>query len=329
MKPIVKKGYSFDDLLLVPLVTDMSSRQEVNIARAFELNDGSEMELKVPIFASPMKGITGINLVSRIGAVGGLGILHRFFNSPEEHIENIQQLEKAGNPYGIAVGLGSDLIEMAPNLKGLKVICVDVANGYLKPVRDYIRKVYELTKDLPIVVMAGNIADEKGVRSLHEAGASLLRVGIGPGKLCTTRNVTGVGVPQITAISDCDVGLGSVVADGGIRNSGDIVKALAVGADFVMLGSLFARVHESDNEGVIYGMASRKLQQEYYSIVRSVEGIEKKIDAPSISLDELLDELAWGIKSACTYVNAKNLDELAQNATFIEVGDAAIKKFEV
>jgi IMP dehydrogenase/GMP reductase len=301
----------------------------VDISRSIALNDSSELELKIPIFASPMKGITGINLVSRIGAVGGLGILHRFFSSPEEHVENIHQLEKSGHPYGIAVGLGSDLIEMAPDLKGLKVICVDVANGYLKPVREYTKKVSDLTKGLPIAVMAGNIADEEGVRSLHGSGASLLRVGIGPGRLCTTRNVTGVGVPQITAISDCDIGFGSLVADGGIRNSGDIVKALAIGAAFVMLGSLFARVHESDNEGVIYGMASRKLQQEHYSIVRSVEGIEKKIDAPSISVDELLDELAWGIKSACTYVNAKNLDELAQNATFIEVGDAAIKKFEV
>jgi IMP dehydrogenase len=173
--------------------------------------------------------------------------------------------------------------------------------------------------------MVGNVATYESARILADAGADMIRVGIGNGALCTTRNVTGVGVPQLTALDNCKDVDAIIVCDGGIRNSGDAVKALAAGADVLMMGSPFARTYESANNGIIYGQASRKLQEEYYHSVKSVEGLEKEIEK-DISLADLISEYTWGMRSAFTYLDAGNIKELQKNATWIEAGVGSIKK---
>ena len=149
----------------------------------------------------------------------------------------------------------------------------------------------------------------------------MIRIGIGSGNLCITRNVTGIGKPQLQAIWDCAIETNSkhfpaTVADGGLVSSGDMVKALAAGANFLMMGSLFATAYESDNDGHISGMASRHHQEEHYHAVRSVEGITQQVSKHNY-LKEMVEQWSWSIKSACTYVGAKNLSELRENARFI------------
>jgi len=318
---MIKKGYDFDDLLLIPRISSANSREDVDLSVTLS----EFLKLKIPIIASPMKGIVGPNLINKLSELGGMGILHRFQDASYSLGEEINDIKNSEN-YGVAVGLKDAFLVQKVLDFGSKLICIDVANGYLDSITRFcaVTKDYIIKNGYRCLLMAGNVATYQGVANLKNAGADLIRVGIGPGKLCTTRNVTGVGVPQLTAIQECGI-LDGVVADGGIRNSGDAVKALASGADVVMIGSLFAQCFESEHNGIIYGMASRRLQDEYYHSVKSIEGIEVPAEK-RVSLEDFINEFTNGIKSGMTYLNARNLTELYTNAEFIETGTGSIKK---
>ena len=328
------QGLDFDDVLLVPKFSGVNSREKVDIS----VRLSNHLTLDIPIIASPMKGITGLDLVLEIGKLGGIGILHRFYDNVDDWDFDVNTLD--GTNFGVALGLGDERYKFALDW-GAKIICIDVANGYLESVLKFTEKVAKWIRQNGYysLLMVGNVATLNGARNLKNAGADLIRVGIGSGNLCTTRNVTGVGVPQLTAIKKSSgyFQLGDygekhlkeayewkIIADGGIRNSGDAVKAFAFGADVVMLGSLLATTYESSNNGIIYGMASRAMQEEYYHSVKSVEGIEQRV-TPRQSLAEFIDEFTWGIKSACTYLDASTLRQL-RDADTITVGTGSIKK---
>ena len=319
------QGLDFDDVLLVPKFSGVNSREKVDIS----VRLSNHLTLDIPIIGSPMKGIMGINLVKELDKLGGIGILHRFWDLVFDWENDLEQLQ--GHNFGVAIGLNDPLLPNALD-SGANIICIDVANGYLESVLRYTENVATMVrqKGYYSLVMVGNVATATGARSLSDAGADLIRVGIGSGNLCTTRNITGVGVPQLTALrlaSSITEGkdiLPKMVADGGIRNSGDAVKAFAFGADVVMLGSLLATTYESSNNGIIYGMASRAMQEEYYHSVKSVEGIEQRV-TPRQSLAEFIDEFTWGIKSACTYLDAPTLRQLRGTKT-ITTGTGSIKK---
>ena len=323
---ITSKGYDFDDILLVPKTTDIDSRDEVDLS--VQLPNHSS--LAFPIFASPMKGIVGLNFIKEFNRLGGLGILHRFYNDPVIRATDILSLRDDGYEFGVAVGLDDQDIYKFALDNGAAIICVDVANGYtfrLHRICDELKN-YIINNNYSALLMAGNVVTPQGVESLVNCGVTFIRVGIGSGKLCTTRNNTGVGYPQLTAIHECANSItGGVylIADGGIRNSGDAVKALASGADFIMIGSLFSRTFESDNNGSIYGMASRKLQEEHYGIVKSVEGIELE-SKKDTSLLDFLTEFVQNMKSGFAYLNARNIEDLWANSTFVEVNKGTIKE---
>lgn len=324
----ISKGYDFDDLLLVPKPSKIKSRSDVCLGTRLS----NTVKLAFPIIVAPMKGIISPELMSEISRLGGIGILHRFFDNDlkknaEEASKVIQTINDAGCRYfGVSIGLedfqGLNLLEFGPD-----IICIDVANGNLESVRDWVRIVKNVVeqKHLNTLVMTGNVATYDAAKLLADAGADMIRVGIGNGALCTTRNITGVGVPQLTAIDNCKDVDAIIVSDGGIRNSGDAVKALAMGADVVMMGTPFARTYESANNGIIYGQASRKLQEEYYHSVKSVEGLEKEVEK-DILLADLIAEYTWGMRSAFTYLNAGNIKDLQKNATWVETGTGSIKK---
>ena len=310
------KGLDFDDILLVPKKSYIHSRSDVDIS--IELS--STLKLDIPIIASPMKGIVSPELIMRLSDLGGIGILHRFYKSKEEFYKDADEIRSDASKFGLSIGLNDDSYKELLDRYRPNILCIDIANGYLVDLQKFALEVKEFSfsHGYDTLIMAGNVVDFQGALDLYNYGVDLIRVGIGSGSLCTTRLVTGVGYPQLSAIMDTSVSSLNIISDGGIRSSGDIVKALAFGAKAVMIGSMFAETFESSNNGIIYGMASRQLQEEYYHNIKSVEGISREVRKTK-SLETLIDELSWGIKSACTYLNAKNLDELRKDTTFVEV----------
>lgn len=304
----------FDDVLLLPSLSDIISRELVDLS----INLSGKLKLNIPIIASPMRGIISTDIIKGLSLLGGIGILHRFYDNMDKLETDVKIIREY--KYGLAVGLGElDKVYLAID-NNVDIICIDVANGYLKSVRDFSSTVKNIIieRNSSVLLMSGNVVTSEGINSLVDSGVDLVRVGIGSGQLCTTRYIAGVGRPQLSAIADCHTEKGYIVADGGIRTSGDAVKAFVFGADLVMIGSLFAQTYESANDGIIYGMASRKLQEEYYHGVKSVEGISRE-ERKSKSLQEFITEFIYGIKSACTYLNASNLSELKKSDKFISL----------
>jgi IMP dehydrogenase len=315
--------HDFSNVFLVPKVSNVNSRDEVDLS----VRLSESLDLSIPIIASPMKGIISPELVAKMSDLGGIGIIHRF-QSEEELLLNIRKsLSLMNHPnranFGVAVGLNNKIYKDVLDY-GTSILCVDVANGYIDALSDYCYEVsnYINTYNYDCFLMSGNVVTFDGAKRLIDNGVGLVRVGIGTGSLCSTRQVTGIGRGQIDALQDCSLSKhkwAKIVADGGMKTSGDIVKALAAGADLVMLGSLLGKTYESSHDGMIYGMASKRLQEEYYHLdYKSIEGIEKEI-TKEISLEELISEIAWGMKSAFTYLGVRNIDELHKNAVFSEI----------
>lgn len=318
----MKKCYDFDDVLIKPIPSKVNSRTEVDIS--VKLSDF--LILQFPLIAAPMRGIVDAKFASLLSDLGGICILHRFYDSNEEEFNEINSLALGSKKYGVSIELHNKnydlLLEYEPS-----VINIDIANAYTESVLKYCEEVknYISKNNINTLLMSGNICTRKGVINLRDSGVDIVRYGIGGGGLCSTRNVTGIGVPQISALLDTyDINGVIICADGGLRTSGDFVKAIVAGADCGMAGSLFGQTYESPAENTIFGMASRKLNEMKYSQIKSIEGIEKAVEK-KYSLAQFVDEFSWGIRSAGTYLNAKNLDEIRKNGEFVIVGTGSIK----
>ena len=249
---------------------------------------------------------------------------------------------------GAALGITNDLLERAAALQneGVDIVTLDSAHGHSKGVIDALKLLKKNYKDLPVI--AGNIATTAGARALADAGADAVKVGIGPGSICTTRIVAGAGVPQLTAIMDATKALKSkgipVIADGGIRFTGDVVKALAAGADAVMMGSIFAGTEESPGETIIYegrkfkeyrgmgslgamsqGSGDRYFQGGESNVKKFVpEGIEGRIAYKGF-LSEIVYQFVGGLRAGMGYSGSKNIEAL-KKATFVKITNAGMKE---
>lgn len=322
----MRKGLTYDDVLLVPKYSNISTRSHISLETEF-----LGLTLSLPIISANMDYVTGPEMAKAMWKAGGLGILHRFFDSDEQRVNAINDLINDATPIAFSIGLNDidrDGILSKYSNNTEVIVTIDVAHGHHQ-------RVVDLINDIKIVypsykIIAGNVATAEGFSALSAAGADAVKVGIGPGSVCTTRQVTGVGVPQLTAlleISQYKVNnkiSTSIIADGGIKNSGDIVKALAAGANTVMLGSLLAGTDEAPAP-LLAGVDGR-----HYKAYRgqSIFGSNAKTYVPEgISgivpvkgpVSEILKELESGIRSGMSYVGAINLRKLRANAEFIEI----------
>lgn len=324
-------SYTFDDILLVPKYSEVQSRLNIDLSTKFT----RRYSLKLPIVASPMDTVCDANMAIALGELGGVGVIHRFMSIDEQskqvrttwtfiHGGAVYEFDR---PIAAAVGANGDYLERAVELVkyGANVILIDVAHGHHVHVKTAIEK---LKSELPshVDIIAGNVATSWGAIDLGMWGADAVRVGVGGGSLCTTRIKTGFGVPNLSAIYDARAKRHSqyvdltipIIADGGIRNSGDIAKALAFGANSVMLGSLLAGTKESpgtileDNKGHLFkkyrGAASLETKLAHGQASRNVEG-ESTIVPFKGDVSYIVNDLMDGLRSALSYGGANNLTE--------------------
>ena len=324
----------FDDVLLVPLYSKVESRKEIKLTQDLSRVN---VKLTLPIISSPMDTVTGSRMAVAMSGAGGLGIIHRY-NTIEEQVDQVHDAHTEGMCIvGAAVGASGDYLKRACEVRdaGASIICVDIAHGHhalmqktLKSLRDRLGG--------SIHLMAGNVATLEGFNDLADWGADSVRVGVGGGSICSTRTQTGHGVPTLQSIIDCAASDRDVllVADGGIRNSGDIVKALAAGADFVMLGSLLAGTKETPGDEIFdstrnqhlktyRGMASIEAQIDWRGHTSSVEGVSTIIEAKG-PVKGILASLECGIKSGLSYSGATSILELQTKSRFILQSSAGV-----
>ena len=331
----IRTGLTFDDVLIVPRRSSIRSRQDVSVCTRFSRH----IELGIPVVAANMDTVCEHEMAVAMARLGGIGIVHRFMPI-EAQADQIDMVKEAGAHLvvGAAVGTDRDMLDRAKALvvAGVDALVLDIAHGHSDHAIDGVRALKDNFADVDVV--AGNVATLEGAADLADAGADGVKVGVGPGGVCTTRTVAGVGVPQLTAIADvAPIGV-PVIADGGIRTSGDIAKALAAGASTVMVGSMLAGTKESPGEveqgskGLqkrIRGMASfeavqaradragEDLDEEYLSY-RAPEGVEGTVPYKG-EVSKLVHQLMAGLRSAMSYTDAGTLAEFSELAEFMAV----------
>jgi len=326
---------TFDDVLIRPKRSTLVSRSDVSLSRDFEFRHSKNTWSGVPIVAANMDTTGLFSIAKVLQGHSMLTCLQKFYSTRE----CAQAWEDGVDPGNVAVTCGSteESFELLQRKMGtndrIRMICIDVANGYREAFLDFVRRVRGEFPDK--IVVAGNVATREMTEALILAGADIVKVGIGPGSVCTTRKVAGVGYPQLSAISECaDAAhglLGHVMADGGCSSPGDVAKAFAAGADFVMLGGMFAGHDESGGELVengdgrmyksFYGMSSSKAMESHYGEVakhRAPEGKEVRVPYRGM-LETTVQSVLGGVRSACSYVGARRIKDLPKCATFIRV----------
>lgn len=353
-------GLTFDDILLLPGFSNFS-RKDINLSTQLT----RKIKLSIPLVSAPMDTVTESKLAIELARLGGIGIIHRNLSIEDQALE-VKKVKDKNLLVGAAVGVNPGFEERVKGLLkvNVDVVFLDSAHGFTSIMISaikFIKKTYP-----KIEIVAGNIATADAAKALIKAGADGLRVGMGPGAICTTRIISGMGVPQITAVLEASrvakqFGV-PVIADGGIKYSGDIVKALAAGASTVMMGNFFAQALESPGKVIILerseipsrfqrisnmkkhyqfkeyrGMGSEgamkkgakiKSEDEYHGKsykdrVLVAEGVEGLVPVKG-SVRDLVDQAVGGIKSGMYYIGAKNILELQKNAKFIQITQASL-----
>ena len=342
-----REGLAFDDVLLIPARSDVLPTQvstKTVLTRSIELD--------IPLLSAAMDTVTEAPMAIALGKLGGLGVIHRNL-SVEAQVAEVQKVKAAGVRVGAAVGVSGDADERVAALvaAGCDLIVVDTAHGHSAGV---IRMVEKVKARHRVEVMAGNVATAEGAEELISSGADAVKVGMGPGAICTTRVVAGAGMPQITAVFDCaDVAAKHgipICADGGIQHSGDIPKAIGAGAHTVMIGGLLAGVDESPGELVVTpegrmksyrGMGSmgamaargqtgpsrdRYGQQDVGEFSKLVpEGVEGLVPSQG-PLAPLVHQLVGGLRAGMGYVGASTIEDLRTRARFVRISGAGIRE---
>jgi IMP dehydrogenase len=334
MARITAKGYSFNDVLIVPKYNKIASRREVN----FQTQVTKNYSIDIPIIAANMDTICESEMAIALGKMGGLGVIHRFL-SINEQVKEIKKVQKHKLITAAAVGV-KDIEERVEALvkAGVNILVLDVAHGHSKragKTLDYIKEHYP-----QVDVMVGNIATKDAAEYFISKKADAIKVGIGPGAMCTTRIMTGAGIPQITAIMDvyeASQNRVPICADGGIKCPGDVVKAIGAGANTIMMGSLLAGTKESPGKIIT---KDRKKFKEHRGMASYLATIKKlKMDGKKVDKDvhvegemmlapyqgpiaPIINKFLGGLASGMTYTGSKMIDNLRGKADFIEISPA-------
>jgi GMP reductase len=319
----------FKDVLIRPKRSTLSSRKEVDLTRTYKFKHSGHSWTGVPIMASNMDGVGTIGMARALYKHQLFTCLVKNYN--EDDLFDLTG-KFGGKYFAVSTGTGEKdfqrLGRIINSYPEIQFICIDVANGYSERFGDYVASVRNAWPDKTII--AGNVVTADMTQELILRGADIVKVGIGPGSVCTTRIQTGVGYPQLSAIIECaDAahGLGAhIIADGGCVCPGDVAKAFGAGADFVMLGGMLAGHDEGGGEvkdGMItfYGMSSDTAMEKHHGGVanyRSSEGRTVQVKYKG-SVDDTVLDLLGGLRSTCTYVGAPTLKQLSKCTTFIRV----------
>lgn len=355
----IRESLSFDDILISPAKSNVLPT-EVNLTTKF----AKKIKLKIPLISAAMDTVTDSDMAITIAMLGGIGVLHRNCTADmqaeevikvkkvEANSENASNDDNGKLVVAAAIGTTNDDIVRAEKLlkAGVDSIVIDTAHGHSYKVVQIIKDVLSILGDKSLIV--GNIATKQAADDLINAGVHTLKVGIGPGSICTTRVISGVGVPQFTAIQDvaeiCKEAEVSLIADGGIKNSGDVAKAIAAGADSVMIGSLFAGTDESPGEiisleGKKYkqyrgmgslgamqqGSSERYFQSKKMGSNKFVpEGVEGYV-AYKGSVKDIIHQLIGGLKSSMGYTGNKDIESMKNNCKFVKITASGIRESHV
>ncbi len=317
----MREAFTFDDVLLVPAYNHYESRQHVDVS----VTDRSgKLSLELPVMTANMDTITESAMANFIGGKGGIGVLHRMMSVER----NVAELKRCKGPVFVSVGTGDKELERAEALRdaGATHFVVDVAHGHARYVGKALKNLRQMLGDA--CILAGNVATYAGADYLASVGADIVKVGIGPGSVCTTRLKTGHGVPQLTAIQDCARCDRSIVADGGIRHAGDVVKALAFGADFVMIGGMLAGTRPTPGKKVragrkgfvkaYRGMASREVADEHLGGIaewKTAEGVAVTVPYREDE-DAIIADIVGGLRSGLTYAGSRTIRELQRKLNY-------------
>jgi len=352
------QALSFDDVLLIPNASNVHPNS-VDLGTMI----ATDIRLEIPIISAAMDTVTESELAIALAQRGGMGIIHKnlSINCQASEVSKVKQNNSNCVDYpcscidsrgrlrvGAAIGVGTDLLSRAKAMVDAQVdlLCLDSSHGHSAGVINALRILRNAYPDIPII--AGNIATYCGAKDLCQAGASAIKVGIGPGSICTTRIVTGVGMPQVTAIMEAsracrEFGV-PCIADGGIKFSGDITKALAAGANCVMIGSLFAGTTESPGEvlsclgkefksyrgmgstgAMQNGSKDRYFQSDKDNSKLVPEGVEGQVRY-SGKLSDVLTQLIGGVRSGMGLVGGKNISDFHEKANFVQISAAGLRE---
>ncbi|MFO7578515.1 MAG: GMP reductase [Pelovirga sp.] len=330
----VKLG--FKDVLIRPKRSTMKSRAQVNLEREFRFLHSGHLWRGIPVIAANMDTVGTFELAAVLARAGLLTAIHKHYSLEQWTRFLAEQEDNIGEHIMVSTGTSdhdfSQLRVILAQHPQLQFICIDVANGYAETFVDFVRQCRDSFPGKTIV--AGNVVTGEMVEELILSGADIVKVGIGPGSVCTTRVKTGVGYPQLSAVIECaDAahGLGGrIISDGGCVNAGDVAKAFGGGADFVMLGGMLAGHDESGGELVerdgrqyklFYGMSSSTAMEKYVGSVAEYRASEgKTVEVPYRGpVADTVRDILGGVRSTCTYVGAAALRELTKRTTFIRV----------
>ncbi|CAM6006084.1 unnamed protein product [Sphagnum balticum] len=335
----MRDGLCYDDVLLVPQYSEVETRSKVDLSVKLD-----SLKFDHPIIPANMLTVTGRDMAWAVLESGGLAILNRFIASKEqvEIAEYLMQetpnrvYPSAKNHFAASVGVQPSDKEMVKSFYdvGVRIFCVDVAHGDSK---QCVEMVKWIKNNYNVFVIAGNVATGAGAKRLWEAGANAVKVGVGPGSLCTTRIETGNGVPQLSALMDVSIVQSEmtarmvkrqfpIIADGGIKSAGDVVKALCL-ADMVMIGNMFAGCDEAPGNKIYGGDGSYYKEYVGSSTHKTshVEGVAAMVPYRG-SYQQVLTKLLEGLRSGMSYQNANNLEELRENAEFIRITSAGLRE---